>query len=146
MKAVVSVPRGKLVDMFRRRFIQFLSLLTAAPAVVKALPAPTSPAVRRVPLVDAFIAGYQFHDGPDVEPRLRVGDALTLVRDPENTHDPQAIRLLWGDTMVGFVPRRRNDALSRLLDHGRKLEAHIVELRPDARPWERVRVVIELVS
>lgn len=142
----MSVLRDKLHDMLRRRFLKLLSLLPAAPVAAKALPPPLARALPRVPLVDAFVAGYQFHDGPDVEGRLRVGDALTLERDGDNPYDPRAIRLLWGGVMIGFVPRRRNDALSKLLDHGRKLEASIVELRPDDRPWQRVRVVVELVS
>lgn len=129
--------------MLRRGFLQLLSLVTATGAAAKPLPAPAPP---RVPLVEAFIAGFRYHDGLQVAESLKAGDALSLVRDPGNSQDARAIRLLWKDAMLGFLPRRHNDAPSRLLDHGRRLEARIVAINPDGKPWERVKVVVELVG
>lgn len=75
-----------------------------------------------------------------------MGDTLVLEREARNPYDSQAIRLLWRRVMIGFVPRQKNEVLARLLDHKRQLSAKIVELHPEADPWKRVRVGIELVS
>lgn len=88
------------------------------------------------------LAGSQFHDLGEVVHQIRVGDSLTLQREPANPHDANAIRVLWQDRMLGYVPRRENRAIARAMDRGQPLLARVVALRPDASPWQRLRFEI----
>jgi HIRAN domain len=88
------------------------------------------------------LAGSQFHALPDVVGQIRVGDLLTLQREPTNPHDANAIRVLWQGHMLGYVPRRENKAIARAMDRGQSLLARVVALRPDESPWRRLRFEI----
>jgi hypothetical protein len=93
-------------------------------------------------LQDSPLAGFQYHAGRTLWPQLRVGDALTLVREPDNSHDARAVRVEWRGHMIGYVPRRENAGVARLLDQGQVLEARIVRLSDVRDPWSRVRFEI----
>ena len=93
-------------------------------------------------LQDSPLAGFQYHAGKTLWPQLRVGDALTLVREPDNSHDARAVRVEWRGHMIGYVPRRENADVARLLDQGQVLEARIVRLSDVRDPWSRVRFEI----
>jgi hypothetical protein len=93
-------------------------------------------------LQDSPLAGFQYHAGKELWPRMRVGDALTLIREPDNPYDAKAVRVEWQGRKIGYVPRRENDDVARLLDRGRVLSARIVRLSAVRDPWSRVRFEI----
>jgi len=84
------------------------------------------------------LAGFQYHAGRALWPLMRVGDALSLVREPDNPYDPKAIRVEWRGAMIGFVPRLDNLDLARLMDGGLRPAARIVHLQASRDPWRRV--------
>jgi hypothetical protein len=88
------------------------------------------------------VAGFQYHDGPQVEEKLAVGDALALVHEPANAHDALAVRLDWQGSKLGYVPRPHNEEIAARLMAGARLTAHITEIDRGAEPWRRVRVMI----
>ena len=90
------------------------------------------------------LAGFQYHDGKVVWDAMRVGDDLALVREPENVHDPNAVRVEWRGHMIGYVPRRENAAVARQLELGNRLRARIVKLTRHRDPWKRVEFEIFL--
>ncbi len=90
-------------------------------------------------LQDSPLAGFQFHAGKKLWPHMRVGDRLTLVREPQNVHDRLAIRVEWRDQKIGYVPRRENGDIARLMDHGVPVFARISRLAQSRDPWARVR-------
>lgn len=93
---------------------------------------------------DSPLAGYQYHAGREVWAQLAVGDALTLVREPDNGFDANAVRVDWRGRKLGYVPRRDNAHIARLLDRGQVLHARIVRLAESRDPWARVRFEILL--
>lgn len=93
-------------------------------------------------LQDSPLAGFQYHAGKALWPQMRVGDALTLVREPENPHDARAVRVEWRGHKIGYVPRRENADVARLMDGGQVLEARIVRLAEGRDPWSRLRFEI----
>jgi hypothetical protein len=93
-------------------------------------------------LQDSPLAGFQYHAGKAVWPQLRVGDALTLVREPDNPHDARAVRVEWQGRKIGYVPRRENADVARLMDGGQQLAARITRLAEVRDPWSRVRFEI----
>ncbi|MFN3545375.1 MAG: HIRAN domain-containing protein [Thiobacillus sp.] len=95
-----------------------------------------------VVLQDSPLAGFQYHAGKAVWPQLKVGDALTLVREPDNPHDPRAVRVEWQGRKLGYVPRRENADVARLMDRGQALSARITRLAEVRDPWLRVRFEI----
>jgi len=90
--------------------------------------------VQRSPL-----AGSQYYALGQYWPQLKVGDALQLIREPDNRHDRQAIRVEWRGHPLGYVPRANNRALAAALDAGERLVARIAELNEHPDPWRRVR-------
>lgn len=91
--------------------------------------------VQQVPL-----AGFQFHAGAAVWDQLAEGDALSLVREPSNRHDPRAVAVLWQGVALGYLPRSDNRAVAEAMDQGWRVSARIGRLVPHPNPWRRVRV------
>ena len=91
------------------------------------------------------LAGSQFYAVAEVWPQIRLGDRLTLIREPENRHDRKAVRVEWQDRQLGYVPRAENRAVARALDDGEKLEARVSRLREDPDPWRRVEFEVFLI-
>jgi hypothetical protein len=98
--------------------------------------------VAHILLQDSPLAGFQYHAGKTLWPQMRVGDALTLVREPDNPHDARAVRVEWQGHKIGYVPRRENADVARLLDRGQVLAARISRLAEVRDPWSRVRFEI----
>jgi hypothetical protein len=84
------------------------------------------------------LAGFRYHEAGSLWNDLRPGDALELVREPGNLHDPRAVRVEWRGRMLGYVPRRENDAVAWGLDRGDALRARISRLDPTRPPSRRV--------
>jgi len=91
------------------------------------------------------LAGSQFYGISKVWGEVRIGDRLTLSREPDNRHDPNAVRVDWNGRQLGYVPRRENRAVARALDAGEALEARVSKLREDPDPWLRVEFEVYLV-
>lgn len=98
---------------------------------------PGTPSVRMV-VQSSPLAGFRYHEAAALWSELRPGDALALVREPGNPHDPRAVRVEWRGRMLGYVPRRENDAVAWGLDRGDALRARISRLDPTRPPSRRV--------
>jgi hypothetical protein len=90
------------------------------------------------------VAGFQHYAGKRVWAALRVGDALTLVREPDNPHDPRAVRVEWRGEKLGYVPRAGNETVARLLDRGVPLSGRITHLQPGRSSWQRILFEVEI--
>ena len=93
------------------------------------------------------LAGSQFYGVTKLWPQLRVGDHLTLTREPNNRHDRHAVRVDWQGQQLGYVPRAENRALAAAMDSGEPVEARISKLRPaseEANPWRRLEFEVYL--
>lgn len=115
-----------------RRLLLAVLLAIALPAAAQGR------VTAKILLQESPLAGFQFHEGKRVWPELRVGDALELKREADNSHDGRAVRVEWRGHFLGYVPRADNQAVARLLDQGTPLEARIVRLRESRNPWQRV--------
>lgn len=121
------------------------TLTTAVCAAPPASPAPGArPAQASLLIQSSPLAGSQYHALSEVADQIRVGDPLTLQRNPENPHDRNAIQVRWQGHLLGFVPRRENKAVARAMDQGVPLTARVVALRPEESPWRRLRFEISM--
>jgi hypothetical protein len=93
-------------------------------------------------LQESPLAGFQYHAGKALWPRMQVGDALALIREPHNPFDANAVRVEWQGQKIGYVPRRDNADVARFMDRGQQLEARIARLAEVRDPWSRVHFEI----
>lgn len=127
--------------MNKRNFL--LGLLTALGAGVADQ---TAAQPRRHVLIQVSpLAGFQYHAGEVVWPQLAKDQSLSLVREPDNSFDTDAVRIDWRGHKLGYLPRVENIAVAQMLDRGERLRARIAQLQASGDPWERVKVVVELV-
>ena len=87
---------------------------------------------------DSPLAGFRYGEAAAVWPELREGDALELVREPDNPHDANAVRVEWRGRKLGYVPRRENAAVAWGLDRGVRLRARVSRLAQHPNPARRV--------
>lgn len=98
---------------------------------------------RKIYLLQFFVAGFRFHEGPKLLNEMKEGDLLSLVREPENQYDNCAIALYWREKKIGFIPAETNEMLSYLLDaEALSLFGTITHLEKNAQPWENLSVAI----
>lgn len=97
-------------------------------------------------LAECQIAGFRYHDGPDVMASMNVGDDVQLTPEPENPHDLWAVRIEHRKSRLGYLPRTHNEAVSRLLQQGAPVRCSITKLDPSAPPWEAVQVQVRIQS
>jgi hypothetical protein len=92
------------------------------------------------------IAGFTYYEGVDVFEHLKIGAQLSLMAEPENQFDPNAVAIYYQDAKLGFVPRDENELLRKFLNLGYTdlFEVKISQITPDAHPEKQVRVVVRI--
>ena len=76
----------------------------------------------------SLTAGLRYHDAKAVWDQMKEGELLTLVREPKNPYDVNAVRVDWNEHTLGYIPRTENAAVARQIDRGNKLQARITKL------------------
>ena len=84
------------------------------------------------------LAGFQFYDGKTLWDEMKAGDALTLVREPDNAYDANAVRVEWNGNRLGYIPRRENADVARQMDRGAAVKARILKLTQARNAWQRI--------
>jgi hypothetical protein len=112
-----------------RSLLLSLLLLASAPAQAQ-----------RVQLLvqSSPLAGFRYAEAEAVWPQLQLGDGLELVREADNPHDPNAVRIEWRGRKLGYVPRRENAALAWGMDRGTALRARVSRLAEHPNPARRI--------
>jgi hypothetical protein len=114
------------------------ALLGVALVIAAGASAAASSPSARIVVQHAPLAGFVYYEGQAIWDQMKSGDRLTLVREPDNAHDANAVRLEWQGHMLGYVPRRDNADLARQMDHGARVEARITELQRAANGRHRI--------
>ena len=117
-----------------------LAWLVLAPAA----PALATTGYAREVLQLGTVMGFRHYDGKAVWKDLHAGQLLTLVREPDNPHDAQAVRVDWQGHKLGYVPKADNIDLARLMDNGTAVMARITKLEKSRRPNNRVQFEVYL--
>lgn len=94
----------------------------------------------RILVQSSPLAGFQYYGGKILWDEMHEGDALTLVREPDNPHDPFAVRVEWRGQKLGYLPRSDNRAVAEEMDRGTAIGGRIGKLTKDPNPWKRLRV------
>lgn len=93
---------------------------------------------RPIALQHTHLAGFRHHEAPQLWPALARRAPLTLERERDNPHDPDAVALRWRGRKLGYLPRGQNLVAARLLDRQRPLSARIERLDPSAERNARI--------
>jgi hypothetical protein len=104
-------------------------LAWAALVVFLCVPPAAAQQVRSEILVHTGLtAGLAHHEAKEVWDDMRVGDDLALVREPDNPHDTNAVRVEWNGRLLGYLPRGDNETVARQMDRGSRLGARVARL------------------
>ncbi len=109
------------------RLVRIAAVLAAAVVPAWAVAQSPQPSVKLL-VQSSPLAGFRHHEAASVWSEVRVGDALDLVREPQNPHDANAVRVQWHGRMLGYVPRAENAALAWAMDRGERVSARISRL------------------
>ncbi|MDR7812093.1 HIRAN domain-containing protein [Lacrimispora sp.] len=81
-----------------------------------------------------YMAGSRYYlgcEGNDCNKSILVqyGEEVYLKKEPKNTHDPNAIRVINGKKdLLGYIPRYYCKAFSKILDQKRDFSCHVVNI------------------
>jgi len=131
--------------MERRTFIKTLLGLFAGVHTLPSVAGKEGAQARRVLIQHSPLAGFQYYAGPLLQGKLSHGQPLTLQREPHNQYDKRAVAVYWQGQKLGYVPRRENRVVSKMMDRGEWLEAVIAGLGGGDNPWQAVTFDIEVV-
>ena len=110
---------------------------------IASLPIELSKEFDKIYLLQFFVRGFQFYEGPNVINQISENTLVNLVREPNNEYDEYAVAVYFENTKLGYVPREDNVILSNLLDAKLlDLQAEITHVEPQAAEWENVHVAI----
>jgi hypothetical protein len=127
--------------------MRFLRSALVIPLLILVLLPPAVRAEGEVRLLvqSSPLAGFRYYAGETLWPAMREGDRLTLVREPDNPHDANAVRVEWRGQKLGYLPRAENRAVATAMDGGENVAARIEKLRPHRNPWQRVLIEVFVV-
>lgn len=87
-------------------------------------------------VIRIFVAGVP-HRKPDLS-KLTIGSKVSLVTEPENKFDANAIKVCYGAIHLGYVPKMETQNVKNL----KATEATIVEIVPE-RKWSEIVLEVE---
>lgn len=80
------------------------------------------PFLKDIFLIKTYVAGLDYIDYmDDIFPIIKVRDKLELLREASNKYDKHAILINYNGQKIGYVPRKDNYVLSKLMDGGKEL-------------------------
>lgn len=92
-------------------------------------------------LHEFYVAGVKFHELHAIIKEVEEGERLTLEPEPTNPYDPNAVRILRGEVMVGFVPKKFSAEVAAEIEIGSPY-CVVTEITPEASPWNQLKVAI----
>ncbi|MCX6323594.1 MAG: HIRAN domain-containing protein [Sphingobacteriales bacterium] len=86
---------------------------------------------KEIMVLECMVAGTSFRKLEKVEAELISKVQLEMKREGKNEFDAFAIALYFRDVKVGYIPKDKNEVISRLMDAGKAFYSTI-----QAREWE----------
>jgi len=86
---------------------------------------------KEILVLECLVAGTSFRKLENVEAELISEVKLDLKREADNEHDKMAIGLWYKKSKIGFIPREKNEVISRLMNAGKTFFAVL-----QAKEWE----------
>lgn len=103
--------------------------------------------IKREHLNHFHISGFTYYEGALAFNELEIGTQLILEAEPDNKFDARAVAIYYKEHKLGFVPKRENRIIYKLLKVGiSQLEVRVQQLDAQAHPEAQVGVVVHLVG
>jgi hypothetical protein len=99
----------------------------------------------RILVQSSPLAGFRYYAGAALWQEMREGDRLALIREADNPHDGNAVRIEWRGQKLGYLPRAENRAVAAAIDGGEAVDARISRLRQHQNPWQRILIEVFVV-
>ena len=82
--------------------------------------------------LESIVAGTSYLNLHEIEKQIELKiSELTLQREPDNEYDPFAVKVLFKDQKLGYIPKSKNQTIARLMDAGKRFYAKV-----SAKEWE----------
>lgn len=115
--------------MLRRTFLKFLGFGATA-TLAKEKP--------HIELLEFYIAGLRYYEGKHRV--FQVGQKLLLKREKTNPYDSNAIEIYSNTTKLGYIPKKENKIIAKLLDQDVSLMATISKFNNNEESWHKIKV------
>jgi len=126
--------------------IDFIKTLISS-AVISPFYLKENESFQKIYISQFFIAGFKFYNGLKLLPKMKLGDILTLVREPDNEYDNCAIALHWNKEKIGFIPASENTILAALLDaDDLNFIGEITHIETQTKPWENIAAAVSYLK
>lgn len=103
---------------------------------------PESEGKIRILVQSSPLAGSQYYKLDALGWKIKPGEPLDLLREPDNPHDRNAVRVLWQGQPLGYLPRKENRAVAKALDEHEPVYATVERIGSDPDPWKRLRISV----
>ncbi len=92
------------------------------------------------------IAGFTYWDGLEVFDELRIGTELTMEAEPANGYDPNAVKILFKEIMLGYIPRGENEEISKFLQLGylKMFSVRVSRINTEAHTERQICVTVKI--
>jgi len=116
-------------ELIRIDETNIVSILTSAKSGLEL----GKPFSQQIFLISASIAGSYYVDDIDkLLDEMKIGAKLRFVREPDNQYDELAILVKdQNDNKLGYVPRKKNPILARLMDAGKLIYGTVKTINND---------------
>lgn len=74
------------------------------------------------------VAGVTFRNAQSILPTIKRGAVLTLVRERNNEHDSNAVKVMYGAKQIGYLNRDVAADVAPIIDSGGSVSATVVEI------------------
>ncbi|MBC8046195.1 MAG: HIRAN domain-containing protein [Fimbriimonadaceae bacterium] len=102
---------------------------------------------KKIYLLQCFIKGFQYYNGPGLLNEMHKGGMLELVRERNNEHDANAIAIHFNEQKIGFIPAAENHVLSKIMDTEiLELQAEFTHIEKSAATWENVHIAVYVLK
>ena len=82
--------------------------------------------------LESIVAGTSYLNLKEIEKEIIPKETeLILKREPDNKFDKFAIKLLYKESSLGYIPKSKNQTIARLMDVGKQFYAKV-----SAKEWE----------
>ena len=82
--------------------------------------------------LESIVAGTSYNNLTEIEKEIKPNETqLALVREPKNKYDTFAVKVLFKDHKLGYIPRDKNQTIARLMDAGKQFYAQTTK-----KEWE----------
>jgi hypothetical protein len=104
---------------------------------------PAKPFAREIFLIATHVAGTMYVDGIEmVLQSLEVGTRLYFFREPDNPTDQLAVMIRDSHgRKLGYVPKKNNEVIARLMDAGKLIYA-VLEEHEEVGEWAKLTIQI----